>query len=230
MTNMSDPTGSQGMQIEPAKDPSNRERRRERTRVMILHAAEELLAEGGLQNVTLANIADRAAYSKPAIYEYFVGLEDIMMELSNAGFVRLGQTVKAVPDSLSADERLLAVVHAILRFAGENAELYQLMFSHIIFSNNGQDQRYQDMLKDTQTAYRVASEIIQEGIEQGIFKTRPGFEGDEMLYMCWVIVHGMASLKHTLTEELGLDVLRYQAQTLDALLHSLKGTLPGGND
>jgi AcrR family transcriptional regulator len=209
--------------METPKELTTRERRRERTKVVILQAAEDLLIEGGLQNMTLANIAHRAAYSKPAIYEYFKGIEDILNELANAGFIRLGEMVKAVPETLPPEERAIAACRAVLQFAYENVELYQLMFTHIIFTNNMQDWNLQDTRKETQAAYQAVSEIIQDGIDQGVFKTRPGFDRGAMHYMCWVMVHGMASLKRKLLEEVGLDVQQYQAEMFHIMINNLKG-------
>ena len=209
---------------------SPRARRRARTRTVILRAAEELLAEGGLQLVTLANIAKRAAYSKPAIYEYFVGLEDILIELSREGFIRLGERVTAIDAGLAPEARLLAVCRAMLQFAAENAELYQLMFTHIIFTNNGLDRDWQALRAQTQVAYTTAAEVIQQGIAAGVFKPRPDFDGGAMLYMCWTMLHGMASLKRDLVREVGLDVDTYQAAMFALMLNNLKGVAPGGTD
>ena len=203
-----------------------RERRRERTRSLILQAAEELLAEGGLQKLTLAELAQRAAYSKPAIYEYFGGIEDILIELTNAGFTRLGEQVKAVDAALPPDKRLLTIARVILQFAADNVELYQLMFTHIIFSPGRFERRWQESQGDTDASYRIASEAIQQGIDQGIFKTRPGFDHDAMQYLCWVTVHGMASLKSALVREVGLDMPHNHDLVLTFLLNNLKGTLP----
>jgi AcrR family transcriptional regulator len=203
-----------------------RERRRERTKQSILLAAEALLAEGGLQNTTLANIAHRAEYSKPAIYEYFTGIEDILIELTNNGFVRLGERIQAIDPTLSPEERLLASCDAFLQFAAENGELYQLMFTHIIFTNVGLDRDWQELHKKTQVAYFAVHEIIQDGIEQGVFMARPNLDSGAMFYLCWVTLHGIASLKRELIKELGLDVDRYQATMIHLMLCNLKGTLP----
>jgi len=204
-----------------------RERRRERTKQVILQAAESLLAEGGLQNTTLANIAHRAEYSKPAIYEYFGSLEEILIELSNNGFIRLGECLKAVDASLPPDERLLAAGSVYLQFAAENPELYQLMFTHIIFTNSSLDRDWDEIQKKTQVAYYAAAEIIHDGIEQGIFKTREGFDSGVMLYVIWVALHGMASLKRELVREVELDVDQHQGVLFQLLLNNLKGIAPG---
>ena len=203
-----------------------RERRRERTKKAILLAAEALLAEGGLQSVTLANIAHRAEYSKPALYEYFSGIEDILIELSNNGFIRLGERIRAIDSTLPSEERLLAACHTFLKFASDNPELYQLMFTHIIFTNIGLERDWTEVHKETQVAYYAAFEIIQDGVAKGVFKERPNFDSGAMLYTCWVTLHGIASLKRELMKEVGLDVDKYQATIFMMMINNLKGTLP----
>ena len=203
-----------------------RERRRERTKMAILLAAESLLAEGGLQNVTLANIAARAEYSKPALYDYFSGSEDILIELSNNGFIRLGDRIRAIDPTLTPEGRLLATANTFLQFAAENPELYQLMFTHIIFTNIELDRNWPEVHKETQVAYFAALQIIQDGIAQGVFKVQPNFDSGAMLYMCWVTLHGIASLKRQLIKEVGLDVDKHQAVMLQLMINNLKGALP----
>ncbi len=200
-----------------------RERRREKTRALILQTAEQLLAEGGLQKLTIAELANRAAYSKPAIYEYFEGLEDILIELTNAGFVRLGEQVQALPDSLPPDEHLVAIANTMLKFAADNAELYQLMFNHIVFTPERLNQHWAEIRGDTRLSYRVASRVIQAGIDQGIFQTRPGLDHDGMVYMSWAVIHGMASLNSSLVREVGLNIPHKQDLMLVFLIHNLKG-------
>lgn len=212
--------------MDQTKKATTRERRRERTRTLILQTAEQLLTEGGLQNLTIAGLAHRAAYSKPAIYEYFDGLEDILIELTNTGFVRLGEQMQAVPETLPVDERLLAIAKAMLTFASENVELYQLMFTHIIFTPGRFEKRWQETELDTDVAYRIASQVIQQGIDQGVFRIQPGFDHDAMVYLSWVTVHGMASLKSNLVREVGLDISHNHDLVLSYLINNLKGTLP----
>ncbi len=213
------------MNVDQAQTP--RERRRERTRQVILQAAETLLAEGGLQNTTLANIAHRAEYSKPAIYEYFGSLEEILIELANDGFIRLGERGMAVDPSLPPEERLMAFCAVFLEFAAENPELYQLMFTHIIFSNNGLDRDWKELQKKTQVAYYTAAGIIEDGIRSGVFQIRPGFDSSIMLYMCWVTLHGMASLKRELVREVGFDVEKHQQALFELMINNLKGVIAG---
>jgi AcrR family transcriptional regulator len=60
-----------------------RERRLERTRALLLDAAEEVFAERGFMSATLDDIAHAAGYTKGAIYKHFPAKEDLFLALSD---------------------------------------------------------------------------------------------------------------------------------------------------
>jgi AcrR family transcriptional regulator len=64
-------------------EPWTRERRLERTRSLLLDAAEEVFAEKGFIPATLDDIAKAAGYSKGAIYKYFATKEDLFLAASD---------------------------------------------------------------------------------------------------------------------------------------------------
>ena len=73
------------------------------------------------------------------------------------------------------------------------------------------------------TAYRIASRVIQDGIDQGIFKVRPGFGHQAMFYLTWTIIHGIASIKSSLVSNLGLEFPSNHDMVLTFLINNLKG-------
>jgi AcrR family transcriptional regulator len=64
-------------------EPWTRERRLERTRSLLLDAAEQVFAEKGFIPATLDDIAKAAGYSKGAIYKYFATKEDLFLAASD---------------------------------------------------------------------------------------------------------------------------------------------------
>jgi AcrR family transcriptional regulator len=60
-----------------------RERRLERTRSLLVDAAEHVFAEKGFIPATLDDIAKAAGYSKGAIYKYFATKEDLFLAVSD---------------------------------------------------------------------------------------------------------------------------------------------------
>jgi AcrR family transcriptional regulator len=64
-------------------EPWTRERRLERTRSLLLDAAEQVFAEKGFIPATLDDIAKAAGYSKGAIYKYFAAKEELFLAASD---------------------------------------------------------------------------------------------------------------------------------------------------
>jgi AcrR family transcriptional regulator len=60
-----------------------RERRLERTRTLLLDAAEEVFAEKGFTPASLDDIAHAAGYTKGAIYKHFSTKEDLFLAVSD---------------------------------------------------------------------------------------------------------------------------------------------------
>ena len=59
------------------------ERRLERTRMLLLDAAEDVFAEKGFAPATLDDIAHAAGYTKGAIYKHFATKEDLFLAVSD---------------------------------------------------------------------------------------------------------------------------------------------------
>ncbi len=60
-----------------------KERRLERTRALLLDAAEEVFAEKGFAAATLDDIAHAAGYTKGAIYKHFSVKEELFLAVSD---------------------------------------------------------------------------------------------------------------------------------------------------
>ena len=60
-----------------------RERRLERTRALLLDAAEEVFAERGFMAASLDDIAKAAGYTKGAIYKHFSAKEELFLAVSD---------------------------------------------------------------------------------------------------------------------------------------------------
>ena len=60
-----------------------RERRLERTRALLLDAAEQVFAEKGFTTASLDDIARAAGYTKGAIYKHFTTKEDLFLVVSD---------------------------------------------------------------------------------------------------------------------------------------------------
>lgn len=82
----------------PWKTMEDRARERDQKREAVLNVAARLFIEQGYDRATMNEVAERLNITKPALYNYFAGKEDILLEC-----YRLGQT--QVEESFAEIER-----------------------------------------------------------------------------------------------------------------------------
>ncbi|WP_067901238.1 TetR/AcrR family transcriptional regulator [Nocardia vaccinii] len=73
-----------------------KERRLERTRALLLDAAQEVFAEKGFTAATIDDIASAAGYTKGAVYKHFATKEELFLALSDRYWRRYFDTFTEV--------------------------------------------------------------------------------------------------------------------------------------
>jgi AcrR family transcriptional regulator len=82
------------------------ERRRERTRDLLLDAAQEVFADRGFEGASLEEIADTAGYTRGAIYKHFTGKDELFLAANKRFNERFLQTFLEVLDPATPLESL----------------------------------------------------------------------------------------------------------------------------
>jgi len=102
-----------------------------RLRAALLAEAERALREGGVEALSLRDLARQAGVSHAAPRRHFADRQALLDALAEAGFVRLGDEVRAAIDDAGEDweARLRAAATAYVRFATQDAALMELMFA-----------------------------------------------------------------------------------------------------
>ena len=115
--------------------PNRFERRRERTRQELLAAATRVLAEKGLHETKVTDIAAAADVGVGTFYLHFPDKETLFDAVVEDTVRRLKATVDAARASASgAREQMLASNAAFFRFALENREVFKIVFGHAALS------------------------------------------------------------------------------------------------
>ena len=172
-------------------DLTPRERRHLRTREAILDAARQIINEQGSDALSIRGIAERIDYSPAGLYEYFGGKEEIVTAVCLQGHERLTQSMTAVDSSLPTDEYLIAIGLAYIQFAIQNPDFYLLMFTNPAFAGTP------EQLDEYGASFAILLNTIQRGLDEGIFRPRPGYSQLGMAYTAWAMVHGIAMLRLT---------------------------------
>ena len=157
------------------------------TETRILDAARDLLAEGGIEVLSMRAVASRVGLSATALYHYFDNKEALVDRVVQHGFQRSEEYLRrAVADCPRGSmERVAALGEAYIRFALENRQYFK-----IIFAIQPEEPR---AIADVpgRGGYRVLHESVVEAMEAGaIRKENP----DVVVLFLWSVVHGLVTI------------------------------------
>jgi AcrR family transcriptional regulator len=161
----------------------------------ILEAASDLLARGGVQGLSMRQVADRVGVSATAIYHYFKGKDDLVDRVVRQGFERFGEylerAIAAHPRGSLA--RVRALGDAYMRFALENQAYFR-----VIFSMQSQGERTVEDHPEG-GGYQLLRECVVDAIASGEMCAA---DPDLLSLYLWSVVHGLVTLNLSCTEPL----------------------------
>ena len=154
---------------------------------LILDAAMGIVKNEGCEAVSIRKIADTIEYSPTIVYSYFLNKEAVLIELSKRGFVMLINCIQQRLATVSdPKERMEAILRAVLYFATNENELYQLMYKV------GTD------VADVAKAFPALSTFInlfREGMQPLVKENALTEETFRCNYLiCMSFVHGLVAL------------------------------------
>ena len=143
------------------------ERRRERTRQDLLAAATRVLAEKGLHETKISDIAGQADVGVGTFYLHFPTKEALFDAVVEDTVRRLKATIDAArAGRRDPIEKTREANAAFCRFAHENREVFRIVFGHAA--------AYNDVIRRAQALFAAdIEETVREGIAEGVFAPRP---------------------------------------------------------
>jgi AcrR family transcriptional regulator len=157
-------------------------------RRVLLSASIELIREGGIEALSLREVAKRAAVSPGAPYHHFKSKRDLLAHLAAAGFERLEATLR---DALATSVRTDAVGHlgaigiAYIEFAQAYPTEFRLMFRPNLV-------QLADLPVDCRPASAFA--ILVETSAMVAAQLTAAVDSDSLVCAAWSLVHGAAEL------------------------------------
>lgn len=160
------------------------------TETAILEAARDLLAEGGLDALSMRAVAGRVGVSATAIYNYFDSKKDLVQRVVRLGFERFAAYLRDSIRGLSpgSAERLRALGEAYMRFALENREYFK-----VIFGAHPDERHDIEDLPDG-GGYDLFRQNIVEAMEAGAIRRA---DPDLVALYLWSHVHGLVTIMMT---------------------------------
>lgn len=141
---------------------SSRLSRSERARTAILAATRELLAQGGVRELTIEGVAARSGVAKTTIYRRWHSKD----ELALAVLIDMVQTVVAVPDLADTRAELISFVKGAVRVLGKT--LMGPVMKGLV-SELATDSDLATAFRSQVVALRLAevARLIERGVERG---------------------------------------------------------------
>jgi len=152
-------------------------------------AASALIAQRGVDSVSLREISQAAGVSHTAAYRHYADKQALLAELAEDGFRQLAQinrdTIAATPDGPAA--QLMACGRAYVRFGVQRPHVLQLMFSQAIPDWTA----YPALQQASEELAQTLAGVVAAGQASGAIRGAP--LGDVTL-AAWSLVHGLALL------------------------------------
>ena len=168
-------------------------------RQKVLQASLALIEEGGLDRLSMREVARKSGVSHQAPYYYFGDREAILAAIAGEGFSKLGRAVdRARSDPAKALE---AIGRAYVGFALRHPAYFQAMFRADAVPLD----RYPDVRKLEDEAFGKLVEEIGKA-----FPDQPSAARLTISIACWAMVHGLATLirEGTLARTVGIPRAR----------------------
>lgn len=132
----------------------------------IIREAIKLFAKKGYYATTLDEIAKKLRVTKAALYYYVHNKEEIIKEINARSVQRMSKAISLGNSNLSPREKLREFIKYHVEFSAEGADESRVLFEQI----HALPKKTRDDLKRKQREVdRTLQNIIQEGVEQGIF-------------------------------------------------------------
>jgi AcrR family transcriptional regulator len=150
----------------------------EERRNEIIDAADELFSQKGFDGTSTNDILEKVGIARGTLYHHFKSKEDIMDALIERYSVRLlGAAQEIAADkSIPVVERIIRVVMALNLSGGSSKEIME----HIHKPQNAlMHQKIEKVIINGVTP--ILTEIIHEGVQQGLFHTPYPYECMEMV-------------------------------------------------
>jgi AcrR family transcriptional regulator len=159
-------------------------------REALVQAGLKLLAESGVEGLSLRAAAQLAGVSHAAPYRHFRDKRALVAAIAERGFRMLTASMRAeaapVPPA-DTGERLIALGVGYLRFATTSPAYLHVIFGGVL----GDDVVPPSLAEASVEAYETLRAEVAAGIARGAL--RPG-DADLQALTCWSMVHGLSML------------------------------------
>jgi AcrR family transcriptional regulator len=154
----------------------------------LIQAGLNLLAESGVEGLSLRKMARIVGVSHNAPYMHFADKEAVLAAIAQQGFQLLGEALETSQQQFaqeSSQARLRAAAHSYIHFALNHPNHLMVMFGKLALSE------YPELRESSHTTFQKLVQIMQAGQHSGTLKDPPA---EQLALLFWANLHGLGAL------------------------------------
>ncbi len=200
---------------------------KERRRNEILDAAEQVAGDGGLESLTMEQVAREARLSRGLLYVYFRDKDDLQAGICERALIGLHSRFESVVDTAhNGLERVLAMGRAYVDFAASSPLQFELLarFEATEVSTTDADSNHFACLAAGAQVHALLTDALEVGIRDGSVARSAGSPNTIALAL-WAMTHGtiqVASMKRAVLSQHAVTPAALVEQTLRMAAISLR--------
>jgi AcrR family transcriptional regulator len=158
----------------------------------LIQAGLQVLAERGVDALTLREVARRAKVSQAAPYHHFADKADLVSAIVQHGFEDFAGALRAGADAAGGDalQRLSGMGLAYVRFAVANPALFRLLFRPELRGGTRDEPAAEAMERAGSAAYQVFLDAVRAAVEEGWVQGSV----EDVAVAALSVVHGLSTL------------------------------------
>lgn len=159
-------------------------------REALIEAALKVLADKGLRNLTLRNVASVAGVAPSAMYRHYASKDALLAGVAENGFARLIAVGERELKLRENDPRglYLGISKVYVSFAMENPEQLRLMFSSAIEDRS----QYPELAETSARSFQQMVASVRTCQAQGLIKSK--HDTLTVALALWSMLHGLSIL------------------------------------
>jgi AcrR family transcriptional regulator len=183
---------------------TTRKERQARTRELLMASAATVAARRGIERASLDEVAERAGFTKGAVYANFSNKEELFLAMLDAHFeARLEELNRIVSTEADPDTQAREAARGLMRMLDAEPEHHRLFFEFAVHAARNEDFREQLVARYRGLRERLADLLAERAERLGI---DPVVLPAEVAAMAFAMANGMA-LERLLEPEAVPDTL-----------------------
>jgi AcrR family transcriptional regulator len=195
-------------------------------RTNIIHAAEKLFLEKGIESTTMDNIAREAEYSKATIYVYFKNKEEIISSITLISMKMYFNIITEVlAKSTDIYQQYYDLCYSLVNFHKEYPFYYECLLRKINVDIDLEEtpKVYMEIYDAGEEINKVIGSMLENGIKQGII--RSDIHTMETVFFLWASISSVIRMavekEKYLSKFFGITKEKFLQYSFETILKSI---------